>query len=583
VLNGVIFCVKERLLKYLKNNRIFLIVMILGAIALAIQMINVALYADDFTLGSISPSGLPGMFEYSVEHYLNWGGGYTPGMVITLLMFHPIIWKLLIVVLVSLFISMTSRMISKDDIKRRAMIAAILWILFFGLSIYLTSETIYWLDGAMAYLFSSFQALLVFYFLYSRLSMGDKKKYDVVLLPLVCFLGGWSSAQSGAAAVLIALILVAYKKFIKKEKVNALCWTSLALTLIGFAIFYFAPGNNSRMGTFAEFSAMSLPQKVLYRIPDIFSLLFNGRYYDVTASSLFIYLAIGLVALFSLEKARAEKNKKLRILAYICSACGLLFVIGYAISCLPIPKISEITERVYSYRELLGAGFNLKFLISLIPYAIATVAIIATIINAWLIGHKENKRPFLLTAILVTFATELIMFMSPYSPIRTAFYSVMFALCAIAYVLYECMEYKVRIFPIALIILMFVSPYFGLLYALLYVLYITILKPKDKDKYRIDIFIFAAIVGLYALGNYGANVRGYYNNRQIFDTNVNRINEFKNSGQDCSESCVLYLLPPVDEKHGFTGMVGIDWIEESVIDYYDLPENVDLVYEEVAE
>ncbi len=574
---------KTRFFKYLKEHRLFLSVMALGFIALAIQMINVTMYADDYVLGAISSKGIPGMIEHSVYHYFNWGGGYTPGMVITLLMLHPIVWKLLVVSLVSLFVSMTSRMVCKDDDKKRAMFATVLWTFFFGLSIFLTGETIYWLDGAMAYLFSSFQAFLVFYFLYTRMFMGDKKKYDVVLLPLFCFFGGWSSAQSGAVAVLIAIVFALYKQFFKKEKVSALCWTSVALTLIGFCIFYFAPGNGSRMGTFEEYAALSLPQKILYRAPSVFTLLFNGHDYDATALSVFVYLMIGLVSLLAIDKARVEKNRKIKVLSYICSGIGLLFTIGYVLTFIPIPKVSELMERVYRFRELYNVEINVKLLAGLASYALATLATCATIINAWILDWKNNKKPFITMAVVVSFAAEFIMVMSPYSPLRSAFYSVMFALCAIAALLYQCVEAKTRIFPIALIVLGCVNFYFALMYALFYVLYCCILKPKDKDKYRVDLLVFMITLGLYALANYGMMVYKYYVNKQIYDQNVERILEFKNSSPECEEVCVVFLVQPRYGEYGFTGFAGIDWIEEAVVDYYELPENVDFEYEEVTE
>ena len=56
------------------------------------------------------------------------------------------------------------------------------------LNIGIASQTLYWLDGNIAYVLTAFQFFIYFYYLYSRLIMKTQaKKYDVVLLPLVAF------------------------------------------------------------------------------------------------------------------------------------------------------------------------------------------------------------------------------------------------------------------------------------------------------------------------------------------------------------------------------------------------------------
>ena len=214
--------------------------MVLCFLALLVQMLQVVYQADDYSVGKLSGSSFGVLMEHAVDHYFNWGGGYTPTIVITLMSLPDIIWRLVITGMMTLIIAMASRLITKGQAgKKRWLVALVMWLLFFGASIHLTRETIYWLDGSMAYLFSAFQAFIVFYFLYTRLFMGDQKKYDLILIPFLCFFAGWSSAQSGGLAVLCVLGLVLYKLFVKKEKVAVRYLVSLALTIIGFCIFYF--------------------------------------------------------------------------------------------------------------------------------------------------------------------------------------------------------------------------------------------------------------------------------------------------------------------------------------------------------
>ena len=534
---------KKVFLKYLKDNRLYIIVMVVCFLALLAQMLQVVYQADDYSVGILSGSSINVLMENAVDHYLHWGGGYTPTIVISLMSLPSIVWRLVITGMVALIVAMASRMITKGQAgKKRWLVALVMWLLFFGASVHLTRETIYWLDGSMAYLFSALQAFLVFYFLYTRMYMGDKRKYDLVLIPFLCFFAGWSSAQSGGVAVLCALSLILYKIFAKKEKVDVRYWISLALTIIGFCIFYFAPGNYVRLTNFEVFNSYSLPQKILYRMSDVYALIFDGRHADFTTAPFFIYLAFGLISILSIAKAKDYRSKKTQMWSYICSGLTLLFVFGYMISTLPIPQLQPLAQMAYHYPNLMFIKkLSLKFFVALIPYLAATMAIVATLINAWILG-KQEKKPFIIGALVLGLAAEFAMLLAPYSPIRTVFYKVV--LYILAYLVFNCF-----------------------------------VRPKEKDKFRYDVAIFLACFGVYAAANYGTVLYGYYLNRLTNEANIQRILKFRDENHDCEEECVLYLEKPHNLIYGIADFVGDDWVEVSVRNYYKLPKNINFEYE----
>lgn len=574
---------KKVFLKYLKENRLYIAVMVLCFLALLVQMLQVVYQADDYSVGKLSGSSFGVLMEHAVDHYFHWGGGYTPTIVITLMGLPDIIWRLVITGMMALIIAMASRLITKGQAgKKRWLVALVMWLLFFGASIHLTRETIYWLDGSMAYLFSAFQAFIVFYLLYTRLFMGDQKKYDLVLIPFLCFFAGWSSAQSGGLAVLCVLGLVLYKLFVKKEKVAVRYWVSLALAIMGFCIFYFAPGNYARLTNFEVFNSYSFPQKILYRISDVYALIFDGRRADFTTAPFFIYLAFGLISILSIFKAKDYRDKKLQMWSYVCSGVTIVFVLGYMITCLPIPQLQPIAQLAYHYSNLMFIKkASLKFIAALLPYLIATMAIVATLINAWILS-KQDKKPFVLATLVLALAAEFAMLLAPYSPIRTVFYTIIFAWTIIAFVIYEALEQKFRIFPIVLMTLTSINVYFGLLYILAYLVFNSFIRPKDKDKYRYDIAIFLACFGIYAAANYCVVLYGYYLNRLTNEANIQRVLEFRDKHPDCEEECVLYIEKPHNLIYGVADFVGDDWVEVSVRDYYKLPKKVNFEYEEEA-
>jgi len=44
---------------------------------------------------------------------------------------------------------------------------------------------------------------------------------------------------------------------------------------------------------------------------------------------------------------------------------------------------------------------------------------------------------------------------------------------------------------------------------------------------------------------------------------------------------LVVLLPPNDIKYGFTNLVGVDWVEEAVKEFFDISPDVKLIEESV--
>ena len=295
---------------YIRHNWLFLLIMITCSVALFIQMNEVVLYADDYALGMYSSGGIQSAWDYFTNHYMTWGGGYTSFIVIFLLIFPSVIWKIFLTSLLVLFVGLSVKMLCKNHPTYKGLVAGILWSCIFILSIWISREVIYWLDGSVAYLFSMFQAFLLFYFLYTRVIQKISKKYDYVMLPLIAFFAGWSSAQSGVMAIVVTLTLILWQKFCNKKPIRKLYIITTILSILGFCIFYFAPGNSARMESFTDFASYNIFEKILFRFDSVTGLIFNTTQSEFTATPLFLYLTIGLISVISLSNIRLEKNKK---------------------------------------------------------------------------------------------------------------------------------------------------------------------------------------------------------------------------------------------------------------------------------
>ena len=572
---------------YIKHNWLFLLIMIVGSAAIVAQMSQVVLYADDYSLGTYSSGGVKGAFDYFFNHYQTWGGGYTSLLVIIFLMGSNIWWQLFLASLLIIFVGLTVKMLCKNHQNLKWLIATILWSLIFFLSIWVSRETIYWLDGGMAYLFSMFQVFIFFYFIYTRLIQGIHKKYDIILIPLLGFFAGWSSAQSGLIAVLMPIILIIWQRFIKKQKVAKFFYITTIITLIGFLIFYFAPGNSARMGEFELYTSLNFFEKIAYRVNSVFDLILGRTNVEFSAAPFFIYLTIGLTATIDLSSIKTEKSKKLKTLRLCCSIYSLFFLFIFLIGTFNIPILGSICRYGFKYLDLLKAlsgEYGALGYFAVLPYIAATIAILSNLTLAFFIC-KRHGDPFLITTLLMGYAAEFCMVMAPYSPIRTTFYTIAFMWISIGYLILTAKSEKISTFPVTLIIFTILNFYLGIAMFICYIILrfiLPIILPEKKLSFSTaELFLFTGILAILAALNGAQILINYHRNKVINTENISRILEYKETLSTNPDNApeVLYLIQPYNELYGFTGFAGIDWVEHAVNDYYNLPTTLNLEYE----
>ena len=64
-----------KIIDYIKNNKLFFIIMTLGVLAFFIQLHYVGYSADDYTFGAVSRNqGLTGIIEKVKSYYIEWSG-----------------------------------------------------------------------------------------------------------------------------------------------------------------------------------------------------------------------------------------------------------------------------------------------------------------------------------------------------------------------------------------------------------------------------------------------------------------------------------------------------------------------------
>lgn len=286
----------EKIKKVVSENKLFIAIMVIGYVLLLIQMNKVVLYADDFSLGYyLKPYADKNVLEYFIEHYTEWGGGYTGLLVILFFKVGISVWKIINTLLIAIMVGLGSKMVTykSENKNSRSIVAAIMWFGIFFLGIYTAKETIYWLDGSVAYILSTFEMFIFIYAIYSKLIMKTEiKKYDYVLLPILGLFSGWSSAQTGIMSLFITGLIIIYSKIKNKEKIKKIIWVAIALCILGCMIFYLSPGNSERMGTFEDYNNMNIIEKILYRVDGVYGLLFDFKTYETAGLPFYTLLML---------------------------------------------------------------------------------------------------------------------------------------------------------------------------------------------------------------------------------------------------------------------------------------------------
>lgn len=540
----------DNIKKYIKNNKLYIAIMIIGIISYVIQMKYVVLYADDLSLGVIAKKGgIFGAFSHLKENYMNWGGGPTPFIAIIFMLFPIKVWKVFSCILIFITIVLSVKMITYKNNFNKGIIAAIIWSCIYILNIYISRETLYWMDGSLAYVLTAVQFLIYFYYMYSKIIMKNKiRKIDYVLLPVLAFFSGWTGPQVAGITVIAGIILIVWEKLINKEKIKKIYIITVFFSILGCLVEIMAPGNNIRMEIgFPEFAKMGIFEKIEYRAFSIFTLIFNYFTYNFASISFYMLLTMGIMAFLSYNFCKDEQHNKIQRFIKSISIFLIIFIIGMLALRLGISSVN-----------LLEYNATNKF-IAIIMYFISIIAIFLSIVLALYISLKK-KNPLLVILFLSAVLGQLMMLIAPYSPLRSTFITIYLLWIIIGYLLVIAEKSNINVASMCTLALIITKLEFGVFALCVYVVYKKLFNKPNKE-----IYITTLILIILALNNWVVLVKNYKANYEIYYENIIRIEKF-----DKNDENKLILLSPKDEAYGFNKFVGIEWIEKAVKEYFEL-------------
>lgn len=557
----------QKLIKGIKENKVYIISYLIFFLILYVLMNQVVMYADDFVLKIDSNKSFLEIISYMVNHYFNWGGGLTPLFVILIFKIGFGAWKILNTFLITTMFFLFAKLISKNK-KKFVVNFSLLWILFYIINIVIVRESIYWLDGSMAYVIPTFQVFMFVYMLYTRFIQNKSKKYDLILLPIVALFSGWSGAQTSAITLLITILFIIYYLFIKKNKVNKKFLVFVILGLAGSIIFLLSPGNGVRMENFEEFSRLGLINKVRYRISNVSGLTFKFDAGLFTTVPLYIYAFSFLFLIYNFSFYKEYKKKYKWLLGLFLLIQVLFLFVSLLIN---LSDLGFIDRLFFSYDSIYKTSIKtLSGFIKLISYGFMILFVLSNFLTL-LFRKLEGKNLLLFMIVISAYCSQFSMVLSPYMPYRTCLTATIFLMFGIVFLINQLDEEKVDYELVIPLLFAYVDFRVSLL-MLLFKLFLNNIKLFGIKNVFNFICLFPVVI--LAVFNYGKMLCGYKENKNVFNENIRIIENSKNNDD------IIYLKRTPNPTYEFSPLIGSKWIEDDIKTLYNLDKNVKFEYKE---
>ena len=345
---------------------------------------------------------------------------------------------------------------------------------------------------------------------------NNKKIFHNILMGLLIFLAAFSQEQIAVATVAYIGIVTIYE-FFKTKRINKLNIIMILVALIGFAILMLAPGTKVRMNHPSSGDFYTLSLfGKIYRNYPNLIINIFSHY-----SKIFIMLFVGSITYLSYKNLKNKSN----ILNKISLLSTLIVLVLTIVS-------------TGTYFEVMYDLFS-STILKIGMLGLFTIQLLLMIYSLIIYFIKEKKYLFI-WIILIAILSQAAMIVAPYYPLRSV-------------IIFEILFYITIVYCICDFI------------------------DKKRNKYLIVIpLIFVSLFNLFTI------TRGYYRNNEVNKENdetlIKTSKDIKNGKS--IETINLRKLPDLTYSGDQPYIGNNDYILTWVKEYYDLPSDIKIVYEE---
>lgn len=512
--------------KFIYQHKIFFLFLLFFFIVL-LQHQFLWMYHDDYGYASLSYlftyPGQTGMntdfmdiISFLIYHYNNWGGRIVYFFIeIILLKLGLPFFRLGQSLVITLIFYFIYRIIVRHQKKDNVIIALCTMACYGIFEIMVVRSGIMWASASVLYVFPLLP-FLGFIYLYDS---KKTSKINTIMSAILLFLASWSQEQ----IAVLSLVYIGMKTIIETindKKISKKNLVFLLISIFGFSLLMLAPGSFARLSTSnGEFSELSLLEKIKINLPTIITSNF-GNYTKIFSG--FFFFSILYFCYSNL------KNKTFNSIMNYFSMISIIVILletmiqpeGYFQS-----LIYYTENRVVQIILLLLICIQLLFIV----YSVITYF--------W-----TKKEPEWIYLFLSSVASQAVMLVAPYFPLRS---TIMFEVVGIMFILYVICEIS------------------------------------KKKRINSVFYCFLSAFFLICGSNFFTVSYGYYTNHKVNfenDYTLREVSKEIKQGKQINEINLkklnnpLYTIEqPYDE--------GYEYIKEWIKKYYDLPSQTVLIYE----
>lgn len=307
------------------QNKVFLYLAVIFVFTLIFSLL-IPIGGDDWGNFLQKGKSLLEIFEGAKSFYFTWEGRFFSRITLFLLIPHEIIWAFLNASLMTLLFYFMYKILNIDD---KYLPLLLMCILFVDFETY--SQVYVWRTGNITYFIPMVYAFFLI-FVRRKAIFGDNNKIhklDYLLIPLSLIFCMFT--ENVAVGIIFICLLNSVYYYLKYKKIDLPMILCLITSIIGFCLMYFSPGTQIRANLESDFTSLSLPEKLLYNIPNLLNFTFIRN----------SFLTLFFIIIMSIITKRNVKNKVLKwlFLLFIIVPAGITSIVNFISPFITLPNI----------------------------------------------------------------------------------------------------------------------------------------------------------------------------------------------------------------------------------------------------
>lgn len=359
----------------LKKNFHYIIFALFLGIEFAI-IAQVTFYGDDYYYMTFFDDGFRGFLALNAAHYTEVNGRAVVHLICELILADRSLWAFRIVTAAAVgttvyLVAFIASGCKRDD-RRFPFLLCTSCVLFALVDVGMANQTVYWITGAANY-FYPLPVMLFYYTVYKKFATTNTLPNYA---PVAAFFASVMIEQCAFASLIITGLII-YTCVLNKKKIDICLTFTVLLSVVGFCVLFFAPGNSVRQTYYPEFYSLPLYKRITSNIAPLASLVMSKK--GAAGALIAFMISSGAISL--------TRRYKLRISVAVLNFVAALFTTLYAyvftvpafgVVAAVLTAAALVMNVIYAFAEFL-CGERDSLFFSLTPIVLQAAMLISPI------------------------------------------------------------------------------------------------------------------------------------------------------------------------------------------------------------